>query len=265
MRGNCVWVEARAVPLEVRCGQADWAVVAGWQKLLLSLAVALPIPMLAMSGLAVPLPSAVYRAATAFVESTQGFAGVLTERDVEPLAPTPLRSAPVAGRQAGEPSSTQSRPATRTLPVRARTSGAAPVAAGRTPTVAARRASRLRGGPPAVAKPVGTAPTSAADAGTRPADAGVKTAAPTSPTPSTATEQASRPVEVARVEPVTLPVSPPPAPSPPPPAPPPPALEPVTKTLEPVTKPLEPVTKPVTDALDPITEPVLKTGRLLSP
>jgi hypothetical protein len=258
MRGHCVWVEARAVPLEVRCGQADWAVVAGWQKLLLSLAVALPIPMLAMSGLAVPLPSAVYRAATAFVESTQGFAGVLTEREAEPAAPAPLRSAPVAGRKAGEASSTRP-PATRTLPVGARTSGAAQVAVGTTPTVAARRASRLRGGRPTVAN-VSTAPTSAADADTRPADPGVKTAAPSSPTPSTATEQASRPVEVARVEPVTPPLSPPPAPSPPP-----PALEPVTKTLEPVTKPLEPVTKPVTDALDPITEPVLKTGRLLSP
>lgn len=260
MRGHCVWVEARAVPLEVRCGQADWAVVAGWQKLLLSLAVALPIPMLAMSGLAVPLPSAVYRAATAFVESTQGFAGVLTEREAEPLAPTPLRFVPVGGRQTVEPSTTGR--TTGTAPVRTRVRGAAPVVTERTSAVAARRAGRS-GRSSSVAEPVRAVPTSGADAATRPADRGAKAAAPISPSPSTVA-QPSRP-EVARIDPVTTPVSPPPAPSPPPPAPPPPALEPVTKTLEPVTKPLEPVTKPVTDVLDPVTAPVLKTGSLLSP
>ena len=254
----------------MRCASADWAVVTGWQKLLLSLAVVLPIPMLAMSGLTVPLPAAVYRAATAFVESTQGFAGVLTERDAEPAAPAPLLSVPDARRQPVEPSSARLRQAARTSPVRARTSSVAPVpvTAERTSPAAARRPSRSPSAPtPAVAEPAHKGPPSGADAATAPANAGVKTAAPDSSTPAIPTagparEQPAPLVEVARVEP---PVSPPPAPSPPPPAPPPPALEPVTKTLEPVTKVVEPVTKPVTDVLDPVTAPVLKTGRLLHP
>jgi hypothetical protein len=270
-RGDCVWVSTRAISLEVRCGPADWAVVTGWQKLLLGLAFFLPIPMLAMSGLALPLPAAVYRAATAFVESTQGFAGVLTEKRADSTAPAPVLFDPVADRQAVERPTPRLRGGTWTSVVRARARGAAPAAAERTSTVVVRRPTRSPVARPAVVESARTGTTSAADAAAPRADAG-QTAAPAGPTPGTAAERPSRPVEVLRVEPVAPPVSPPPAPSPPAPAPPPPALEPVTQTLEPVTKlvepvtkPVEPVTKPVTDVLDPITAPVFKTGRLLAP
>jgi hypothetical protein len=79
----------------------------GWQRLLLtSLIVCLPVPMLAASGLAVPLPSIVYRVAVGVAERTQevavgvpGFDAVVAEATETPprgtikLAPQELAAA----------------------------------------------------------------------------------------------------------------------------------------------------------------------------
>jgi hypothetical protein len=56
----------------LRQDQAD-VFGSGWQKLLLGAALCLPVPTFAVSGLAVPLPAAVYRAAAGIVEQTQAF------------------------------------------------------------------------------------------------------------------------------------------------------------------------------------------------
>ena len=64
-----------ALTLASRNGFADWPSLPGWQRLFLTtLIVCLPVPMLAASGLAVPLPSVVYRVAVGVAERTQAVA-----------------------------------------------------------------------------------------------------------------------------------------------------------------------------------------------
>jgi hypothetical protein len=78
--------------LDARTGSADWPSLRGWQRLLLtSLIVCLPVPMLAASGLAVPLPPVVYRVAVGLAERTQavavrlpGFEAVVAETTEPP-------------------------------------------------------------------------------------------------------------------------------------------------------------------------------------
>jgi hypothetical protein len=73
--------------LDARSGPADWLSLRGWRRLFLtSLIVCLPVPMLAASGLAVPLPTIVYRVAVGVAERTQevavgvpGFDAVVAE------------------------------------------------------------------------------------------------------------------------------------------------------------------------------------------
>jgi hypothetical protein len=78
----------------LRQDQAD-VFGSGWQKLMLGAALCLPVPVFAMSGLTVPLPAAVYRAAVGIVEQTQAFTraftplvGESTEGTVRLLAPS---------------------------------------------------------------------------------------------------------------------------------------------------------------------------------
>lgn len=81
-----------ALTLNWRNGSADWPSLPGWQRLLLTtLIVCLPVPMLAASGLAVPLPSVVYRVAVGLAERTQavavgvpGFEAVVAETTETP-------------------------------------------------------------------------------------------------------------------------------------------------------------------------------------
>ena len=61
-----------ALTLDSRTDSADWHSLAGWKRLaLMGAMVCLPVPMLAASGLAVPLPAIVYRAAAGVAEQTQ--------------------------------------------------------------------------------------------------------------------------------------------------------------------------------------------------
>jgi hypothetical protein len=76
----------------LRQDQAD-VFGSGWQKLLLGAALCLPVPMFATSGLAVPLPTAVYRAAVGIVEQTRTFTQAFTPwvggaESAQLLAPT---------------------------------------------------------------------------------------------------------------------------------------------------------------------------------
>jgi hypothetical protein len=81
-----------ALTLHSRNGSADWPALPGWQRLFLTtLIVCLPVPMLAASGLAVPLPSVVYRVAVGLAERTQavavgvpGFEAVVAETTETP-------------------------------------------------------------------------------------------------------------------------------------------------------------------------------------
>ena len=81
-----------ALTLDSRNGSADWPSLPGWQRLFLTtLIVCLPVPMLAASGLAVPLPSVVYRVAVGLAERTQavavsvpGFEAVVAETTETP-------------------------------------------------------------------------------------------------------------------------------------------------------------------------------------
>jgi hypothetical protein len=62
--------------LDLRADPVDWNSMAGWKRLAsMGLLVCLTIPMLAASGLAVPLPSVVYRVAVGVAERTQAVAG----------------------------------------------------------------------------------------------------------------------------------------------------------------------------------------------
>jgi hypothetical protein len=56
---------------DLRADSVDWQSMAGWKRLvLMGLMVAVPVPLFAASGLAVPLPSVVYRVAVGIAEST---------------------------------------------------------------------------------------------------------------------------------------------------------------------------------------------------
>lgn len=56
---------------DLRADSVDWQSMAGWKRLvLMGLMVAVPVPLFAASGLAVPLPSVVYRVAAGIAEST---------------------------------------------------------------------------------------------------------------------------------------------------------------------------------------------------
>jgi hypothetical protein len=251
--------------------EAALAATRGRQKLALGLLICLPVPLLAMSGLAVPLPTAVYRAAVAIVQSSEGLARALTgteqetrvlsvRRTTAPINPAPRRSASsrrVVERAASHRSSVPVQPAAE---VRTRRFDAAPrkrprasqpsqSAAVRTPSAPASD-ERSKAAPPAAPAAAAPAPAQAparspVEPTQRPADV-----APTEPTPSKPPVNPSPPH-----------LSPPPAPTPEP-----GLLDPVTKPLEPVTKSLDPVTKslaPVTDTLQPITRPLEPvTGRL---
>jgi hypothetical protein len=209
-------------------------VITAWQKLLLGLAVCLPIPVLALSGLAVPLPTAVYRAAAAFVESTENLAGVLAGRDAETVAPPVPRALSKVREERDPRQVTRPRIAVRTglllsastrriEPLHGRSSGGA-------------RSKRSTKSPRAVEVRRSPAPP---NEGTTPmANAVVATPTPTATAPAPerkkelpATEPSPRPVEVAHVEP-PVPTEPPTSP------PPPPAPQPIIPKIE---LPLPPV------------------------
>jgi hypothetical protein len=239
--------------------RADWAIVTGWQKLLLGVALCLPIPALSVSGLALPLPSAVYRVAAAIVESTENLAGAFAGTDeATPVLSVRKTTAPIR-HEAGTPPRPGPRALAHTAPARVsvRVQRAAPTRTRSPGSVPSRRS---RAPQPAVA-PVRTPSVPASEPRT---EASAPTAASTAPPAfeasrvtkkQSASEQ--RPADTLPIQPPagTLHVSPPPAP-----APEPGRLDPVTKAVEPVTKVLEPVTnivQPVTTPLEPV------TGRLV--
>jgi hypothetical protein len=266
-------VRPRVVTAELR-HEAALELARGRQKLALGLLVCLPVPLLAMSGLAVPLPSAVYRAAVAIVENTEGLARALTgtkqearvlavRRATSPLKPTPRRpgsSREVVEGAVAHRSSVRVPPAAET---RTRSFQPAPRKRSRASQPSHRKAVRTPSAPApderSEAAPPAAAPTATPAPPQAPAQEMTKARSPVEPTP--------RPVDNAQTEPA--PSKPPVSPSPPPPPAPTPEpglLDPVTKPLEPVTKSLDPVTKPlepVTDTLEPITRPLEPvTGRL---
>jgi hypothetical protein len=60
---------------DLRADTVDWHSMAGWKRLvLMGLMVAVPVPLFAASGLAVPLPPVVYRVAVGIAESTHAVA-----------------------------------------------------------------------------------------------------------------------------------------------------------------------------------------------
>jgi hypothetical protein len=64
-----------ALTSDLRADPVDWHTMTAWKRLaLMGLMVCLPIPLLAASGLAVPLPSVVYRVAVGVAERTQAVA-----------------------------------------------------------------------------------------------------------------------------------------------------------------------------------------------
>jgi hypothetical protein len=244
---------------------ADWAIVTGWQKLLLGFALCLPIPALSVSGLALPLPSAVYRVAVAIVESAESLAGALTGADQEARVLSVRRATPI--RPLSDPPSRSSpRLDRRRAPARAsvRVQPAVRRGFGATPTKITRA---TRPAADAVVRPASVPVEQQTEAAAPAAAAGSAAASPIAGSPGVTKEQRS-----ANTVPIQPPTSGPPV-TPPPPSPPPEPglLEPVTKPLEPVTKPLEPVANslvPVTEVVQPITAPLKPvTGRLgiLSP
>jgi hypothetical protein len=257
--------------------RADWAIVTGWQKLLLGFALCLPVPALSVSGLALPLPSAVYRLAVAIVESTESLAGALTgagaDQETRVLA---VRPATTPRRPVSDPPSGSSpRLDRRSAPPRAsvRVQPAVRRGFGTTPTT---RNRATRPAADAVVRPASVPAEPQTKAAVPAAAAGSAAASPIADSPRVTKEQRS--ADTVPIQPLTSKpsVTPPPPPSPPPSPPPAPTpepglLEPVTKPLEPVTKPLEPVAKPlapVTEVVEPITTPLKPvTGRLeiLSP
>jgi hypothetical protein len=60
---------------ELRADPVDWHSMSGWKRLvLMGIMVAIPVPMFAASGLAVPLPAVVYRVAVGVAEQTHAVA-----------------------------------------------------------------------------------------------------------------------------------------------------------------------------------------------
>jgi hypothetical protein len=241
-------------------GRADWAIVTGWQKLLVGAALCLPIPALSISGLTLPLPTAVYRVAIAIVESTQELAGVLTRNDADRSARPRVQAALLPSQQRAQPSASRRRAAARTAPVRA--SARPPEPAGS--PARARTLVASSGKQPSSPRPrprgvrAQTVPTTGAT--NAPADMPITTPA-SAPAPEVKNERSStdptpRRGDVAPVE--SAPIAPPPiAPGPqPPPAP--KVLEPVRETLRPVIDLAEPVQEP----LRPVTDTVDRLGVL---
>jgi hypothetical protein len=246
--------------------EAALAATRGRQKLALGLLICLPVPLLAMSGLAIPLPTAVYRAAAAIVQSTEGLARALTgteqeadvlsaRRTTAPIRPAPRRS-PSSGRVVERPSPHRSSGRVqRAAEIRTRSFDTSRRKSSRLSQPSRSRAARMPSAP---------APEEHSEAASR-ATPVAAVAAPVQAPAQEAKKEPSpvepiqRPVLVVPSEPVTPP-SPPPAP-----APAPSLLDPVTKPLEPVTESLDPITKqaPVTETLEPITRPLEPvTGRL---
>jgi hypothetical protein len=112
-----------ALTLDSRTQSADWHSLAGWKRLaLMGAMVCLPVPVFAASGLAVPLPTIVYRAAAGLAEGAQavtvrvpGLEAVVSEttqvarrgsirlapEEVAAAATTPKRSSEQAPARAG--------------------------------------------------------------------------------------------------------------------------------------------------------------------
>jgi hypothetical protein len=260
-------VRPRVVTGELR-REAAWGMARGRQKLALGLLVCLPVPLLAMSGLAVPLPSAVYRAAVAIVQSTEGLARTLTATGQETRILSARRTtgtAPIATTRSRSSGRVVERVASRRSSVRVQSTAenrsrgldGAPRnrsrASRRSVSPAVRTPSAPSSGQRSETAPAAAQAAAAPAPAQAPAQAVTKESPPVEPTP--------RPVAVAPIEPVS---SKPPANSSPPAPPPPPVSEPtlvdpVTKPLEPVTKSLEPATEPlapVTDTLQPVTKPL---------
>jgi hypothetical protein len=241
--------------------RSDWVIVTAGQKLLIGVALCLPVPALALSGLALPLPTAVYRVAVAIVESTEGLTRAFTGEDQEThvlavrkatVSPRPHSPRVVSNPRAASPSraSRASTGVARSARTRARSFGAA----------VTRRSPRTKSSGD-VAR---TTSSPAAETG---AETTVRTAAAPESTqsPVSATERRAEPIpplgEVAHVQtPIPKPAASPPPPPPalsPPPAPTQPGLfEPVTKPLEPATDPVTHTIQPATDALQPVTKPL---------
>jgi hypothetical protein len=244
--------------------RADWAIVTAGQKLLLGFALCLPIPALSVSGLALPLPSAVYRLAVAIVESTESLAGALTGADADQETRVlRVRRATAPMRPVSDPPSRSSpRLDRRSAPARAsvRVQPAVRRAFGTTPT---KRTRATRPAADAVVRPASVPAEPQSQAAASAAAAGSAATPPNADSPGVTKEQ--RAADTVPIQPLTSkpPVTPPP-PSPPP--SPPPAPTPEPGLLEPVTKPLEPVAKPlapVTEVAEPITTPLKPvTGRL---
>jgi hypothetical protein len=105
-----------------------------WQKLLLGAALCLPVPTFAVSGLAVPLPTAIYRAGIGILEQTQAFTQAFAPLgdDVEP---TRLLAPPTEEKER----SFTAAPRRSTKSSRAAAAGRATVIASVVPTSARRR------------------------------------------------------------------------------------------------------------------------------
>ena len=235
---------------------AAFAAPAGLRhKVLLVVAFALPVPLLAATGLTLPLPDSVYRLATAAVERTVAIA-----RDLPAVGHEQKREAP---RPAVE--RTQAQPAA-TVQARATTQAPAPAKAQRHGAHAAKRtaAAVLPASPARAssAKPAATAATTQktspkqsgstssstpstgattpapATTTTQPASGTTSSTAPSSPSStSTAPTSSSAPTPdpTASVAPTTPPASPkdPPAVTPPPVSTPPPSFSVSTTTIQP--------------------------------
>jgi hypothetical protein len=243
--------------------------MAGWKRLaLMGLMVCLPIPMLASTGLAVPLPASVYRVAVGFAERTQavtvrlpGFEAVVGEtthvarRGTIRLSAAELRTARAsAPAPAGTKSAAEARPKRVERPTR-RAALRAPA-----PRKLVARAVPARAVSPARAKPASETTAAAApdtqDA-SRPSEAFARpdrvpekkedAPEPTGAAPGAGADAKPKPSEPAprqippRGEPRNTPGATPPAPAPPPPpAAPPPSLPPIA-----VTPPIDPLPDPL--------------------
>jgi hypothetical protein len=257
--------------------RADWTIVTAWQKLLLGVALCLPVPALAMSGLALPLPTAVYRVAVAIVESTEGLTRAFTgeDRETHVLA---VRKATVTPRSPSPRPVSNPRVASPTRPTRA----SAPLARGGRmrarsfDAAVTQRSPRTRSSGDVTRTPSTPAGETGAHTSAKTA-AGPATHAPTATTQATPaqasasemrTDPIPRPTDIPPVNtpipnPAASPLPPPPAPSPP--ASPPPAPTPQPGLLDPVTKPLEPVTNPVTHTIQPVTDVLQPVTKPLDP
>jgi hypothetical protein len=252
--------------------RADWAIVTGWQKLLLGIALCLPIPALSASGLALPLPSAVYSVAVAIVESTEGLAGAFTGGDRDARVLSVRQTAISIRQQPAQASRSASRVAVRTpvwpavrirpaVRTRTRSFDSAPARsrAPRSPQPSAEARARTPSAPVSEQRTEASTAPVGSPATPSPAQA----SAPEAPKERLTTDTTSRPAEIASsvpkvsppppTAPPASPPAPPPAPPPtPPPAPPAPALPKLELPLPPL-----PIVDPVVDQL-PVKLPELR-------